>query len=183
MNLTVAILSVTIGLPLLLLACGVLYHAYVLGKQPAAVDDLEATVEAMATQSTDALLVDLQEAVERMQGQLSRQRESLADLLSDEARAPRASMTPAMATVSASATPAEIEPDLPMASGAPIEASRTEPASMTQRAPGQPIEGQRGSLASSVSRLVSEGLSDRAIARQLHIGLEEVRMTRMRGSR
>ena len=181
MNGTVAILSVTIGLPLLLLACGVLYHAYVLGRQPAVVDELEAHVEAMATQSTDALLVDLQEAVERMQRQLARQRESLAGLLSDEARMPRA-MTPAMATVSMSAAPAPtLEPDLPMASGAPIEAPRLAP--IVERAPGQPIEGQRGSLASSVSRLVAEGLSDRAIARQLHIGLEEVRMTRMRGSR
>jgi DNA-binding NarL/FixJ family response regulator len=35
-------------------------------------------------------------------------------------------------------------------------------------------------LRGSVTRLAAEGLSDRAIARQLHVGLEEVRMTRAR---
>jgi hypothetical protein len=188
MNSTVAILSLTIGLPMLLLAVGVLYHAYVLGRQPAALDELEAHVEAMATESTDALLIDLQEAVERMQGQLARQRESLAGLLSDEGGRPR-SPALAMAPAVIGAPTTMLEPELPRASGEPFGAPVTDrrgSETPANRAPGAPIEGTRGgemTLASSVARLVSEGLSDRAIARQLHVGLEEVRMARMRGPR
>ena len=167
------LLSISIGLPLMLLAVGVLYHAYVLGRQPATMDDLEAHVEALATESTDALLLDLQEAVERMQGQLARQRESLAGLLSEQDRRPR---QPAM-------VPAGIPADAPpMAAAARVETAR--PVAAPRRA----IEDSRrppvpNPLGAAVAQLVSAGLSDRAVARQLHIGLEEVRMARMRVGR
>ena len=36
-------------------------------------------------------------------------------------------------------------------------------------------------IRSQIAELADEGLSDRAIARELHIGLEEVRIARMLG--
>lgn len=197
---TVLILSVAIGVPLLLLALGVLYHAYVLGRQQQAAefDDLGAHVEALATESTDALLVDLRDAVEHMQGQLARQRESLAGLLSEEPRSARGpltasagtSMFPAASPAMQPARPRAVEPglgtfeasvayDRPPAAGSFVANMRGASA-----APEPPI-ATRGtaSLTSAVAGMVAEGLSDRAIARQLHIGLEEVRMARMRVGR
>lgn len=172
------LLSISIGVPLMLLALGVLYHAYVLGQQPAVLDHLEEHVQALATESADALLIDLQETVERMQGQLARQRQSLADLLSDEGRRTRAPV-PALATASAGFA---ADPELPMAAGVHVATAR--PAA----APRRVIEDSRRAtaanpLGAAVAQLVSEGLSDRSIARRLHIGLEEVRMTRMRVGR
>lgn len=193
---TVLVLSVAIGVPLLLLALGVLYHAYVLGRQQSGeFDDLGAHVEALATESTDALLIDLRDAVEHMQGQLARQRESLAGLLSEESRATRspivpsaASMQPAMQPimqpVMPAATPRVAEPDLGTFEASPAYDRRPAAGSFVtnpRTAPAAPAPG--GSLTSAVAELVAEGLSDRAIARQLHIGLEEVRMARMRVGR
>ncbi|MFA7250111.1 MAG: hypothetical protein WC273_10830 [Dehalococcoidia bacterium] len=183
----VLLLSVSIGVPLLLLALGVLYHAYVLGRQqPAELDDLGAHVEALATESTDALLIDLRDAVEHMQGQLARQRESLSGLLSEQARAPRTPLAaapaggPAMSPVMAS-MPARA---LPQIDGDGVDEPRMAAGSFVHN-PRMAPEAPRssGSLTSAVADLVAEGLSDRAIARQLHIGLEEVRMARMRVGR
>ncbi|MGE3855640.1 MAG: hypothetical protein AB7G21_01635 [Dehalococcoidia bacterium] len=191
---TVLVLSVAIGVPLLLLALGVLYHAYVLGRQQSGdFDDLGAHVEALATESTDALLIDLRDAVEHMQGQLARQRESLAGLLSEESRAARspivpsaASMQPAMQPVMPVMQPAPriAEPDLGTFEASPAYDRRPAAGSFVtnpRTTPAAPAPG--GSLTSAVAELVAEGLSDRAIARQLHIGLEEVRMARMRVGR
>ncbi len=180
---TVLRLSVSIAVPLMLLALGVLYHAYVLGKQQPSdlseLDNLGAHVEALATESTDALLIDLRDAVEHMQGQLARQRESLAGLLSEEGRASRSMMSgvPAMTPAPAMAPemlPMDGAPEPRMAAGSFVHNTRLAPTS-TQRG--------GGSLTGAVADLVAEGLSDRAIARQLHIGLEEVRMARMRVGR
>ena len=182
---TVWLLSVAIGLPLMLLALGVLYHAYVLGRQPAVMDDLDAHVEALATESADALLVDLQETVERMQAQLARQRDSLAGLLSEEVRRPRTpAMAPAMsASMAAPALPsAPAHQRAPMAAGGYVENPRA--TSAPRRAleetprPAAPL-----TMGNAVAQLVSEGLSDRAIARRLRVGLEEVRIARMRTAR
>ena len=43
---------------------------------------------------------------------------------------------------------------------------------------GSPLPGVE--LRATVSQLVAEGLSDRAIARRMRIGLEEVRLARLR---
>jgi len=191
----VLMLSVSIGVPLMLLALGVLYHAYVLGRQQSTdFDDLGAHVEALATESTDALLIDLRDAVEHMQSQLSRQRESLAGLLSETR-----SSTPTFATSMAAASMAGAMPSTPAPAAAPAPrvapvAAQIDVAPLAEprMAAGSYVANARmadapitptGSLTSAVAELVSEGLSDRAIARQLHIGLEEVRMARMRTSR
>lgn len=200
----ILLLSISIGGPLLLLAFGVLYYAYVLGRQQTAEydDQLGAHVEALATESTDALLIDLRDAVEHMQGQLSRQRESLAGLLSEDARP----MRPAMATTAAPISAATSMPQRESTMPSPMQSAQSARAPMQPRflAPTEPERPAAGSfvystrpaqaapsgtqsagtsLAHAVAGLLDEGLSDRAIARQLHIGLEEVRMARMRNGR
>src|SRR5690606_30127013 len=83
-----------------------------------------------------------------------------------------------------SGTPAAVQrepalyPEPPMAAGAYVPNPRLATTSMST---GASMTG--GSLTSVVADLLADGLSDRAIARQLHIGLEEVRMARMRVGR
>lgn len=155
MSVSPAVLLVTlaVGVPLMLLALGVLYHAYLLGRQP--IDLLEGHVDALATESAEDLLVALQEAVDEMQAQLDTQRETLAGMLSER--------TPALVAV---------EADRPMAAGEYV-ASYGADEDMTTPAP--------TGLRAQIAHLAESGLSDRAIARELHIGLEEVRIARMRG--
>lgn len=151
---TVLLLSLAIGVPLMLLALGVLYHGYLLSQQSRR-DPLDVRVEALATESSDELIASLQDAVLQLQGQMSRQRESLASLLSDQRNA--------FALVGAG-------DDRPMAAGEQVESLES------RHAPDS-------SLRARVLALTEDGLSDRAIARELHIGLEEVRIARLRGGR
>ncbi|PKN81514.1 MAG: hypothetical protein CVU47_06530 [Chloroflexi bacterium HGW-Chloroflexi-9] len=152
----ILLLSLAIGVPLMLLALGVLYHGYLLSQQ-AQRDPLEAHVESLATESTEALLASLQHSVDQLQGQMARQRDSLAGLLSDQ----RAAMT------FVTAAPSPRVDDRPMAAGEHVSAA----------AP------TMSDLRSRVLALTEDGLSDRAIARELNVGLEEVRIARLRGGR
>jgi DNA-binding NarL/FixJ family response regulator len=159
---TALLLSISIGLPILLLALGVFYHARVIARPATIIDTLGAQVETMAvTDHTEELLAELQNSMHAIRQQLSQQRQSLSGMLSNDAPRPRG--IPAM------------------------EASlrATAPAATATTVAGRMIEAQQNidpgtELRVSVTRLVSEGLSDRAIARQLRIGLEEVRMARTR---
>ena len=156
----VVLLSIGVGAPLLLLALGVLYHAYVLGNQPAAPDQLMEHVARAAIEPAEELVAELQDAMHDIRGQLGSQRRALSSLLS----------------VTPQATAA---PGLAPAAGAPMPVNPS-PEMTDDVAPGAPTEGLTG----LVRRLVAEGLSDRAIARRMSIGLEEVRIARTRiGSR
>lgn len=169
----ILVLSLAIGIPLLLLAIGVVYHAYVLGQQatavPAEIDDLNAHVEALATESAEQLLTSLQEMMAQMQGQLTSQRASLERLLSDQGRAPAAMPVLAPVGMSPGGGGASMADQTPMAAG--------------EFVPQAPGPAPTNDLRYRVRELATEGLSDRAIARQLGIGLEEVRIARMRGLR
>jgi len=153
----VLLIALTIGLPLMLLALGVLYHAYLFGRQP--VDALEQHVDALATESAEELLLALQDAVDEMQQQLAHQRETLAGMLSEQ--------RPMLATLA----------DRPIAAGEFVPQSDALTGGTGQLASGEAAQDIRGRIAF----LAEDGLSDRAIARELHIGLEEVRIARMRG--
>lgn len=147
---TPLLLGISIGLPTLLLALGVIYHARVIARQPP-LDPLASHVAELATDHTDELLAELQRSMHAIREQLAQQRDSLASMLSDHEAPSRARPAP------------------------PVRRAET-PASPN------PLGGLDATveLRSAVARLVAEGLSDRAIARQLHIGLEEVRMARTR---
>lgn len=185
---TVLVVTFVIGVPLMLLALGVLYHAYLFSQQPP--PSLEEHVDSLATESADELLFALQEAVDEMQAQLAHQRETLAGMLSDRPQ-------PAFATVaplSLDAHPDPIEerpaagefiPQRPEARSAASPVSSL--ASLSSLASTPVMTSMPASLAGAgnvrtqIARLAEQGMSDRAIARELHIGLEEVRIARMLG--
>jgi hypothetical protein len=169
---SVLLISIAIGVPLMLLAMGVLYHAYILSKQPL---DLDAHVEQLATDPTEVMR-GLQRSMNDIRGELTRQRASLREMLSDA--------QPAVAARETSA-PAASTPTSIMTSTAPV-APAPAPAPM-HAMPAMPIDRTSGELRAAVRDLAAEGLSDRSIARRLRIGLEEVRLARatsgVRGSR
>lgn len=155
----ILLIALTIGVPMMLLALGVLYHAYAVGHQP--VDLLEQHVDALATESAEELLFALQEAVDEMQEQLAHQRETLAAMLNDR-NDPRVMLAAVV--------------DRPMAAGEFV--SQTSQVSTLA-----PVIDVPRDTRSQIAALAEDGLSDRAIARELQIGLEEVRIARLRGQR
>lgn len=152
---SVLLISIALGVPLMLLALGVLYHAYILSKQPI---DLETHVEQLATDPNEVMR-GLQRSMNDIRGELTRQRSSLREMLSDA--------QPATAT----ADPMAPQPPTPMPGVMP-EMAPPEPTPML------PIDRTSGELRSAVRDLAAEGLSDRSIARRLRVGLEEVRLAR-----
>ena len=154
---SVLLISIAIGVPLMLLALGVLYHAYLLGRQPVDLDD---HVEQLATDPNEVMR-GLQRSMNDIRGELTRQRSSLREMLSD---AP-------VATATASAAPATTPTATPEAPAPAAPAP----------APILPIDRTSGELRAAVHDLAAEGLSDRSIARRLRIGLEEVRLARAGG--
>ena len=147
-----------IGIPLLLLAAGLLLNAYLLVRRPQ-IDPTDLALEAMATESMDGLLLELQRSVEELKGQLAGQRATLAGLLSDAS-----TYAPPVAAFESRSPP-----------GGDLAAAAPDVPEVVARA----VEPSTGDPRSAVQRLVAEGLSDRAIARRLRIGLEEVRLSRL----
>ena len=76
---SVLLISIALGVPLMLLALGVLYHAYLLGRQPM---DLDTHVEQLVT-DPDEVMRGLQRSMNDIRGELTRQRSSLRNMLSD----------------------------------------------------------------------------------------------------
>ena len=150
---SVLLLSIAIGVPLMLLALGVLYHAHLLANQQSS--DLDAHVEQLAV-NPDEVLRGLQRSMQQVRGDLTRQRAALRQMMSEAERPPTLMAEPAMA------------------SGAPITPTPTPVPTVVEL----PLDRTSGELRTAVSELAAEGLSDRAIARRLRIGLEEVRLAR-----
>lgn len=146
-------LTMLVGLPLMLLAVGVLAQAMQLSRRTGAADPADAELNALASASVDELVLELHHTIEDLRGQLISQRSTLQGLLSDAAMRRSEALAPAAAPIS-------FQP-------APLEAPAYQP-SMTPPA----------DLHRAVQQLTAEGLSDRAIARRLHVGLEEVRLVR-----
>lgn len=169
----VVLVSVAIGLPLMLLAIGVLYHAY-LASRSEMQDALDSHVRGLATESTEDLLVSLQDAVDQMREQLAHQRQSLAGLLSDQ-RALLSGSPDGSLTLAAGEQVTQTSRLVGGRGGA------VQPLAPVQLSRAAPRQGRGHDLRQQVLDLVSEGLSDRAIARELHVGLEEVRIARARG--
>ena len=170
---SVLLLSIAIGVPLMLLALGVLYHAHLLANQQSS--DLSAHVEQLAT-NPDEVLRGLQRSMEQVRGDLTRQRASLRQMMSDAARVPPMAAAPAMASGAPLMPTQAPTAEFQMPAQAPVPA--TEP---IQLVPELRLDRTSGELRTAVSELAAEGLSDRAIARRLRIGLEEVRLARANG--
>ena len=160
---SVLLLSIAIGVPLMLLALGVLYHAHLLASQQPS--DLDAHVEQLAVHP-DEVLRGLQQSMQQVRADLTRQRAALRQVMSDAERQPAGTM-PAPAMVSGA-------PVMP----APVPAPAPVPEPVLT-VPELPLDRTSGELRGAVRELAAEGLSDRSIARRLRIGLEEVRLARV----
>lgn len=167
MNSTLVI-GLAVGIPLLILGVGLLLNAYLLiGRSRLGTQTID-SLDALATQSMDKLLIELQRSVGEIRGQLASQRATLAALLSDGAgytngastQAPRPLVAQAASPAAPVVIPAATQPLLAGVEAAAVNVAAQE-------------------LHSVVARLVAEGLSDRAIARRLSIGMEEVRLARL----
>jgi hypothetical protein len=140
------LVTAAIGLPLMLLAVGVLAHAYLLARprRAAASEGVPpALIEAMVAESVDQLLAQLR-------------------------------ITPGALDNSPS-----LSPDSP--SGLPLVPATSSMAvapSMVATPLRVATSPSGANLLQAVAQLVSEGLSDRSIARRLSVGIEEVRIAR-----
>ncbi len=172
-NLSV-LLILLIGVPLLLVAGGLLLNAYLVVRQPN-VETADMALEALATESVDELLLELQHAIEEIKGQLAHQRATLTGLLTEAGvYAPPADGSPQGGETLASRGG---QPPVP-APPPPAEPPPAPPDIDTRVAPPATAD-----LRGAVDQLVAEGLSDRSIARRMRIGVEEVRLARLRSGK
>ena len=168
------LLVLLIGVPLLLVAGGLLLNAYLMVRR-SHVETADRALEALATESMDELLLELQRAIEEIKSQLARQRVTLSGLLTEAgAYAQPAGETP------------QRDETLFSRPGQPPAPARPQPA---EQPPAPPDIDTRvdppaaADLRGAVDQLVAEGLSDRSIARRMRIGVEEVRLARLRSGR
>lgn len=156
---TSLLLALLFGAPVSALALAVGYHArlYLLDRGGAlarAELDIEGQDSGPLGPPIEVVL-DLRRSIDELQDQLARQSDTLSNLLSESAqRMARRELS--------HAAPAAAQPQR-QAAPAPAPA-----------APDPSLAG--ADLPRAVQRLTAEGLSDRAIARRLRIGLEEVRL-------
>ncbi len=165
MNSTLLI-GLAVGIPLLIVGAGLALNAYLLISRSRAPAQIADPLEALATESMDKLLIELQRSVGEIRGQLASQRATLATLLSDG---------PLFAVAGADAPRALTAQDA--LAPPPVIAATTQPLIAGVEAAVIAVASQE--LHTTVARLVAEGLSDRAIARRLSIGMEEVRLARL----
>lgn len=151
-------ISLAIAVPLLLVAAALGFNAYLMLRGPRR-GAAPGSLEALATESMDQLMLELQRSVGEIKGQLAGQRATLSGLLSDGPGA-----------VLASPQSQVVAPVVPLGSSPPAE---------PQVPPGVPARPAASELQTAIAGLVAEGLSDRAIARRLSIGMEEVRLARL----
>ena len=188
------VLALAIGGPLMLLAIGVLAHAVLLVRRPPVVglEGMDDVLDALAAEPVEDLLAELHQEIHELRTQLAGQRSTLEHLLSEGTRQARAAAVPQpasrpvaspVATVPRAARETEPAPALatdarPVVLGGRARAMQFAAAEAPQLFATAPAAG---GLRAAVSQLAAEGLSDRAIARRLHVGLEEVRVARLRG--
>lgn len=180
---SVLLLSIAIGGPVLLLALAVLYHAALIARQRA---DLDVAL-AEAGLSND-MLAQMSVTPMPTVSRTSRDAEEDRDLLTEHVSS--------LVTRSADALALRLEEAMAQMQDqlahqrSSLETLLSEPARMATasvpmgRAAGEYIRNDvPPSMSNQIARLIDEGLSDRAIARELRIGLEEVKIARSRGGR
>ncbi len=149
------LLALLFGLPILALALAVAYRA-----RPLLLDRRGRLVRSTPEQGATDLgppvqvVLDLRRSIDELQDRLARQGDALSSLFSESAQR-LAQRDPGQ--------PPPAAPRQPLRTTAPAPA-----------APGPALAG--GDLPHAVQGLNAEGLSDRAIARRLRIGLEAVRL-------
>lgn len=142
-----------VGLPLMLLAVGVLAHAYYVAR-PRSAARTDRMIEDLIAESMDQLIAELRATTSRVEGSAPVPMPQLA------VAAPTAHSFSALAPA-----------DVPSMSRTGAPARATLQSAATTLAP--------LNLRGAVSQLLAEGLSDRSIARRLGVGIEEVRAARL----
>ncbi len=152
-----------VGLPVLLLALGVLAHAYYIAR-PRSLQRTNQMLEELVAESLDQLIAEIRAtapAPERnAQPRLAQPVEARMDPRLEPRLEPR--LAPASGPHGFSAMAPTTAHAFSAMSAAPMAAASGAP-----------------SLRHAVGQLLSEGLSDRTIARRLGVGIEEVRAARM----
>ncbi len=142
-----------VGLPLMLLAVGVLAHAYYVAR-PRSAARTDRLIEDLIAESMDQLLAELRATSGRVEGSRP------APLPPLTVAPPAAHAFSALGTGDA--------PSMARAAALPAASLPTRAASHA------PLD-----LRGAVAQLLTEGLSDRSIARRLGVGIEEVRAARL----
>jgi hypothetical protein len=151
---TALLLAVTVGLPCALLALAVVHHARVVGRMPAAYDGWDPEE---AEEPSAAFTLPSMPPASEPDPAMTELRQTMTELQAQLGRQ-RDALTGLLSDQRRAASSAAVS-SAPLASTMPITPSL-----------------EVGDLGTAVRNLSAEGLSDRAIARRLRVGLEEVRM-------
>lgn len=165
-----ALLSLTLGMPVTLVAVALLANAYVAWRGASASGRAASASDGASEAAEEELVSELSAAIEDLRHQLARQREALGGMLSDGAPAPGQAEAPS--------------PFAGVAAGPGVASYASVARAISSR--GDAAVGglaPQAELALAIDQLAREGLSDRAIARELRVGLEEVRIARDRSGR
>lgn len=180
----VLLLSIAIGGPVILLALAVLYHGAMISRQKV---DLESALAEAGLSSAMLAQMAAAPAVVAAREAAARDAEAGRDLLGEHVSS--------LVTRSADALAERLEQAMAQMQDQ-LAQQRSSLETLLSQPPRQPVpvgvplgraagEYVRSDSApetpSRIARLIEEGLSDRAIARELRIGLEEVKIARSRG--
>lgn len=150
-----------IGLPLMLLAIGVLAHAYYIAR-PRNAARTDRMIEDLIAESMDQLIAELRATSARVEGATA-------------APMPQLTMAPVPSAQLAHQSAHTFSAlDSGMLPAAPSRAALPARAALQSGATLPPMN-----LSVAVAQLLAEGLSDRSIARRLSVGIEEVRAARL----
>lgn len=183
---SVFLLSIAIGGPVLLLALAVLYHGAMISRQRM---DLESALAQVDFSSAMHAPAAVPPATVTAREVTAREAEAGRDLLSEHVSSLVTRSADALAERLEQAM-AQMQEQL-MQQRSSLETLLSEPprtpvmvGASLGRAAGEYIHSEPAlSRSEQVAQLIEEGLSDRAIARELRIGLEEVKIARGRGGR
>lgn len=168
---TPLLIALLAGPPLALLALAIAYAAQVMAHRPALTTHAPSSAESGPPARDVKLIEHLQHSVIDLQRQLGAQRDALTELLSErrEEHVSPARHTQPIAEPVTADTRASQRRRTPTRSGVP-RASVASAATLTDNV------GDPGSREQRVRQLLAEGMPERAVARELRIGIEEVQL-------
>ncbi|RJQ12011.1 MAG: hypothetical protein C4558_02530 [Dehalococcoidia bacterium] len=180
---SVLLLSISIGGPVLLLALAVLYHSALISRQQLDLESVLAQVDlspSTPVQRAAPATFGMRESAVRDTGvERDLLNEHVSSLVTRSADALAERLEQAMAQMQEQLT--QQRTSLEMLLSEPPRTLATAGASLG-RAAGEHIHAESAlSMSDQIARLIDDGLSDRAIARELRVGLEEVKIARSRG--
>lgn len=184
---SILLLSISIGGPVLLLALAVLYHSALISRQQMDLESVLAQVDLSPTAPPapapppvmPPLFAPREVVARNVDTERDLLNEHVSSLVTRSADALAERLEQAMAQMQEQL--AQQRSSLEMLLSEPPRAPLMAGASLG-RAAGEHVHTESAlSVSDQITRLIGDGLSDRAIARELRIGLEEVKIARSRG--